>query len=75
MELGLQSFTELEDILANKIKVGSAAADELVALVETKISERLDYLEKDIVRKQRNINQFSNGKWLLRWWRYLSATN
>lgn len=53
MELGLQSFNELEDILANKIKVGSAAADELVALVENKISERLEYLEKDIVRKQR----------------------
>jgi|LauGreDrversion4_2_1035121.scaffolds.fasta_scaffold21585_12 hypothetical protein len=53
MELGLQTFVELEDILANKVKIGSAAADELVALVENKITERLEYLEKDIVRKQR----------------------
>ena len=53
MELGLQSFAELEDLLANKIKIGSSAADELVALVENKITERLEYLDKDVVRKQR----------------------
>jgi len=43
----------LEDLLANKVKLGSGAVDELVAVVETKITERLEYLEKDIVRKQR----------------------
>lgn len=53
MELGLQSFTDLEDILANKIKLGSAAVDELVSLVENKSVERIEYLDKDIVRKQR----------------------
>lgn len=53
MELNLQSFAELEDLLANKIKVGSTASDQLVALVENKITERLEYLDKDIVRKQR----------------------
>ena len=53
MELGLQSFTDLEDILANKIKLGSAAVDELVSLVENKNVERIEYLDKDIVRKQR----------------------
>jgi len=53
MELGLQTFAELEEILANKIKLGSAQVDELVGLVESKICERLEYLDKDIVRKQR----------------------
>ena len=53
MELGLQSFTDLEEILANKIKLGSAAVDELVSLVENKNVERIEYLDKDIVRKQR----------------------
>lgn len=53
MELNLQSFAELEDILANKIKTGPSQVEELVSLVETKITERIDYLEKDIVRKQR----------------------
>ena len=53
MELGLQSFAELEDIIANKIKTGSQQVEELVSIVETKITERLEYLEKDIVRKQR----------------------
>lgn len=53
MELGLQTFAELEDLLANKIKMGSQAVEELVSVVETKITERLEYLEKDIVRKQR----------------------
>jgi hypothetical protein len=53
MELGLQTFAELEEILANKIKLGSAQVDELVGLVESKIGERLEYLDKDIVRKQR----------------------
>lgn len=53
MELGLQSFAELEDIIANKIKTGSQQVEELVSVVETKITERLEYLDKDIVRKQR----------------------
>jgi hypothetical protein len=48
------SFTDLEDILANKIKLGSAAVDELVSLVENKNVERIEYLDKDIVRKQRH---------------------
>lgn len=53
MELNLQSFNELEEILSNKVKLGSPQVEELVSLVETKITERIDYLEKDIVRKQR----------------------
>lgn len=53
MELGLQTFAELEDILQNKVKLGSAQVDELVGLIETKVTERTEYLEKDIVRKQR----------------------
>jgi predicted transcriptional regulator len=53
MELGLQTFAELEEILQNKVKVGSAQVDELVGLIESKVTERLEYLDKDIVRKQR----------------------
>ena len=53
MELGLQSFTDLEDILANKIKLGGATVEELVSVVESKVTERMEYLDKDIVRKQR----------------------
>ena len=54
MELGLQSFTDLEDILTNKVKNGGGAAvEELVSVVESKVTERLEYLDKDIVRKQR----------------------
>jgi hypothetical protein len=51
MELGLQSFTDLEDILANKIKLGGTAVEELVSVLENKVTERLEYLDKDIVRK------------------------
>lgn len=53
MELGLQTFAELEDILQNKVKLGSAQVDELVGLIESKVTERTEYLDKDIVRKQR----------------------
>ncbi len=53
MELGLQTFAELEEILQNKVKLGSAQVDELVGLIESKVTERTEYLDKDIVRKQR----------------------
>lgn len=54
MELGLQTFAELEDVIANKVaKLGSSTVDELVAVVESKVTERIEYLDKDIVRKQR----------------------
>jgi hypothetical protein len=54
MELGLQTFAELEDVIANKVvKLGSTTVDELVAVVESKVTERIEYLDKDIVRKQR----------------------
>jgi len=49
MELGMTSFAELEDIVTNKVKI----ADDLIANIENKSSERQEYLEKDIVRKQR----------------------
>lgn len=49
----MQSFTDLEDLLSNKVKLGSAQVDELISLVESKTGERLEYLDKDIVRKQR----------------------
>jgi hypothetical protein len=47
MELGIGTFAEIEDILTNKIKV----SDSVIAAIESKASERLEYLEKDIVRK------------------------
>ncbi len=53
MELGLQTFAELEDVLQNKVKLGSSQVDELVGLIESKVTERTEYLDKDIVRKQR----------------------
>jgi hypothetical protein len=53
MELGLQTFAELEEILSNKVKLGSSSVDELVGVIESKVSERTEYLDKDIVRKQR----------------------
>jgi len=54
MELGLQTFAELEDVISNKVvKLGSTTVDELVAVVESKVTERIEYLDKDIVRKQR----------------------
>jgi hypothetical protein len=53
MELGLQTFTDLEDIIQNKVKQGNAQVEELVSLVESKTGERIEYLDKDIVRKQR----------------------
>lgn len=53
MEIGLQTFAELEEILQNKVKLGSAQVDELVGLIESKVTERTEYLDKDIVRKQR----------------------
>ncbi len=53
MELGLQTFAELEEILQNKVKLGSSQVDELVGLIESKVTERTEYLDKDIVRKQR----------------------
>lgn len=49
MELGMTSFAELEDLLANKIKI----SEEVIGSIENKSAERLEYLEKDIVRKQR----------------------
>jgi hypothetical protein len=49
MELGLSNFAELEETLNSKVKV----PEDVLALIETKLSERLEYLEKDIVRKQR----------------------
>jgi len=45
----MTSFAELEDIVTNKVKI----ADDLIANIENKSSERQEYLEKDIVRKQR----------------------
>lgn len=35
------------------MKLGSAQVDELVGLIESKVTERTEYLDKDIVRKQR----------------------
>jgi hypothetical protein len=35
------------------VKLGSAQVDELVGLIEIKVTERTEYLDKDIVRKQR----------------------
>jgi hypothetical protein len=35
------------------VKLGSAQVDELVGLIESKVTERTEYLDKDIVRKQR----------------------
>ena len=35
------------------MKLGSAQVDELVGLIESKVTERSEYLDKDIVRKQR----------------------
>jgi len=58
MELGLGSFAELDDILSNKIKV----SDQVMAPIETKAAERLEYLEKDIVRKQRRRFNFLEEK-------------
>ena len=49
MELGIGTFQELEDILTHKIKL----PETLIAAIENKASERIEYLEKDIVRKQR----------------------
>lgn len=47
MELGQSNFNELEDILTNKVKMN----EETIAYVENKLYERLEYLDKDIVRK------------------------
>jgi hypothetical protein len=35
------------------VKLGSSQVDELVGLIESKVTERTEYLDKDIVRKQR----------------------
>lgn len=47
LELSLGTFPELEDLLAVKLKTQDFPA------IESKAGERLDYLQKDIVRKQR----------------------
>ena len=49
MELGIGTFQELEELLQNKIKL----SEEMMAPIENKSAERLEYLDKDIVRKQR----------------------
>ena len=58
MELGIQSFGELEDILTNKVKI----QDEVIGVIENKYAERLEYLDKDIVRKQRRRFQMLEEK-------------
>mmetsp|Transcript_9422 Transcript_9422/g.8932 ORF Transcript_9422/g.8932 Transcript_9422/m.8932 type:complete len:105 (-) Transcript_9422:303-617(-) len=49
MELGLQQFGELEEILNSKVKL----PEDVLGPVETKFAERVEYLSQDIVRKQR----------------------
>ena len=49
MELGGQSFHDLEELMEQKVKM----PEESMGVVENKFQERLEYLQNDIVRKQR----------------------
>ena len=48
----------MEDILTNKVKI----QDEVIGVIENKYAERLEYLDKDIVRKQRRRFQMLEEK-------------
>jgi len=48
MEMGT-NLDQIDDFLTNKVKLN----EEAIIIVENRMNERIDYLEKDIVRSQR----------------------